>query len=203
MALLLLRRCARQAHTIRPHADRPTTAMPTKAGDTIYAPHTPLQAVLRKRPRSELTTRDPDAPPEFDLQDGARCLFVGSNHYGCVAVVLPAPGPPVAKAAEGAAPAAGAGPRRSYVIRVQPVSAAGSAEAYAKRAKGIVARYQVCAPPGLKNPGASRAPHVHSSCPASCIASASPRSAIRMHSNRPLCVVPRRTRTTHPGTRPP
>lgn len=89
--------------------------------------------MLRKRPRSELSTRDPDAPPELDLPDGARCLFVGRQNYGCVSVVLPDPGRGLSKSGA-PLPSAGTGAARSsYVIRVQPSGA--NIEGYSHRAQ--------------------------------------------------------------------
>ena len=61
------------------------------ADEDAGAPY-PLQAVLRQRPRPPPGFHDPDAPRALELQEGARALFLGADHYGCPATVIADPG---------------------------------------------------------------------------------------------------------------
>lgn len=91
----------------------------------------PLQCVLRERPRAAPGLRDPTEPAPLALCEGSRALFLGQDHYGCIATVLADPGRGVGRDGQ-RLPAGHAG--SGYTVRVAAVARdAGGAARLAKR----------------------------------------------------------------------
>ncbi|KIY96312.1 5'-3' exoribonuclease 1 [Monoraphidium neglectum] len=120
----------------RPHP----LAAPGAAGAAFLARR--RGAVLRQRPRPPAGFHDPDEPRPIDLQEGVRVLFLGQEHYGCVATLLPDPGRGVdAHGRRLLGLSAGGAPGARACVRVAPArhDAAGAA----KRGRQVVREYPI------------------------------------------------------------
>jgi hypothetical protein len=101
--------------------------------------------VLRERPRGTpapaapagAALADPDEPRPLEFKEGSRALFLGAEHYGCTATVLPDRNRSIGAAGQASLPPAA----RRYCVRVQPLPP--GADNAARAAKRVMLQHQV------------------------------------------------------------